>query len=302
MAARPSSKSQAMDWDGVRVFLAVARNSSLRAAGRALGLSQPTVARRLAEFETTFGGPTLFDRLPEGAHLNAAGERLVPAAERAELAMLTLERRRAATSPVLTGSVGVSAGECAAGFLARCLSGATTAPLPPGITLELLQTNQPANLVRREADLALRHQPPKSGNYYVAKLGTFAVALYRRRGEEADAWVAYSEEQSRGKSHEPARWVQRQIDQTKGTVALRAPSLLMHAEAIRAGTGRGVLPCYVGDAHPVLERLGAPIPELDATYWMVVHRDLRRAPCVRAAIDWVRQAFAEQRDVIAGDA
>jgi DNA-binding transcriptional LysR family regulator len=284
------------------VFLAVARHGSLRAAGRALGLSQPTVARRLAEFETTFGGPTLFDRLPEGAHLNAAGERLVPAAEKAELAMLTLERRRAAASPALNGTVRVSAGECAAGFLARCLSGATTAPLPAGITLELLQTLQPANLVRREADLALRHQPPKSGNYYVAKLGTFAVALYRRRGEEADAWVAYSEEQSRGKSHEPARWVQRQIDQTKGTVALRAPSLLMHAEAIRAGTGRGVLPCYVGDAHPVLERLGAPIPELDATYWMVVHRDLRRAPCVRAAIDWVRQAFAEQRDVIAGDA
>jgi len=198
--------------------------------------------------------------------------------------------------------VRVSAGECAAGFLARCLSGATTAPLPAGITLELLQTLQPANLARREADLALRHQPPKSGNYYVAKLGTFAVALYRRRGEEADAWVAYSEEQSRGKSHEPARWVQRQIDETNATVALRAPSLLMHAEAIRAGSGRGVLPCYVGDAHPVLERLGAPIPELDATYWMVVHRDLRRAPCVRAAIDWVRQAFAEQRDVIAGDA
>jgi DNA-binding transcriptional LysR family regulator len=302
MAARPPSGSKAMDWDGVRVFLAVARHGSLRAAGRVLGLSQPTVARRLAEFETTFGGPTLFDRLPEGAHLNAAGERLVPAAERAELAMLTLERRRAAASPALIGTVRVSAGECAAGFLARCLSAATTAPLPAGITLELLQTLQPANLVRREADLALRHQPPKSGNYYVAKLGTFAVALYRRRGEEADAWVAYSEEQSRGKSHEPARWVQRQVDRTNGTIALRAPSLLMHAEAIRAGTGRGVLPCYVGDAHPVLERLGAPIPELDATYWMVVHRDLRRAPCVRAAIDWVRHAFAEQRDVIAGDA
>ena len=291
-----------MDWDGVRVFLAVARYGSLRAAGRALGLSQPTIARRLAEFEATFGGPTLFDRLPEGAHLNAVGERLVPAAERAEQAMLTLERRRAAASPALSGTVRVSAGECAAGFLARCLSGATTAPLPSGITLELMQSLQPANLARREADLALRHQPPKSGDYYVAKLGTFAVALYRRRGEEASAWVAYTEEQSQGRSHDPARWVQRRVDETHGIVALRAPSLLMHAEAIRAGTGRGVLPCYVGDAHPALERIGAPIPELDATYWMVVHRDLRRAPCVRAAIDWVRQAFAEQRDVIAGDA
>jgi DNA-binding transcriptional LysR family regulator len=290
-----------MDWDGVRVFLAVARHGSLRAAGRTLGLSQPTVARRLAEFETTFGGPTLFDRLPEGAHLNAAGERLMPAAEKAEQAMLTLERRRAAASPALIGTVRVSSGECAAGFLARCLSGSTTAPLPAGITLELLQTNQPANLVRREADLALRHQPPKSGNYYVAKLGTFAVAVYRRRGADADAWVAYSEEQSRGRTHEPARWVQRQVDETKAAIALRAPSLLMHAEAIRAGTGRGVLPCYIGDGHPVLERLGAPVPELAATYWLVVHRDLRRAPCVRAAIDWVRQAFTEQRGAIAGD-
>jgi DNA-binding transcriptional LysR family regulator len=59
-----------MDWDYVRVFLAVAREGSMRAAGRALGLSQPTIARRLAAFEATFGGPTLFDRLPEGLRLN----------------------------------------------------------------------------------------------------------------------------------------------------------------------------------------------------------------------------------------
>ncbi len=74
----------------------------------------------------------------------------------------------------------------------------------------------------------------------------------------------------------------------------------MHAEAIRAGTGRGVIPCYIGDSHPLLERLTAPIPELAATYWMIVHRDLRRAPCVRAVIDWVKALFAEQRDIIAG--
>src|SRR6516165_6560499 len=73
-----------MDWDDVRVFLAVAREGSMRAAGRALGLSQPTIARRLAAFEAGFGGPSLFDRLPEGLQLNAAGELLVPAAESVE--------------------------------------------------------------------------------------------------------------------------------------------------------------------------------------------------------------------------
>src|SRR5258708_7039134 len=89
----------AMDWDDVRVFLAVTRQGSMRAAGRALGLSQPTIARRLSAFEATFGGTTLFDRLPEGLRLNAAGEQLMPAAASVEDAVLTLERRRAAASP-----------------------------------------------------------------------------------------------------------------------------------------------------------------------------------------------------------
>ena len=295
---RPQSSRGTMDWDGVRVFLAIVREGSMRAAGRALGWSQPTIARRLTAFEA---GQPLFDRLPEGVRLNAAGEQLLLAAEDAERAMLTLERRRAAASPALSGTVRVSAGECAAGFIARGLSGATaTPPLPAGITLELLQPLPPANLTRREADLALRHQPPETGDYYVAKLGTFAVAVYRRCGADTDAWVAYTEEQSQGQSHEPARWVQRQLEETGMPVALRASTLLMHVEAIRAGTGRGVIPCYIGDGHPLLERLTPPISELDATYWMIVHRDLRRAPCVRAVIDWMKALFAEQRDVIAG--
>ncbi|HEX6442381.1 MAG TPA: LysR family transcriptional regulator [Stellaceae bacterium] len=296
----PSSRGT-MDWDGVRVFLAIAREGSMRAAGRALGLSQPTIARRLTGFEAGFGGQPLFDRLPEGVRLNAAGDQLLSAAKDAERAMLALERRRAAASPVLNGTVRISTGECASGFLARCLSGTTT-PLPSGITLEFVQSLQPAALTRREADLALRHQPPESGDYYVAKLGTFAVAVYRRRGEATDAWVAYTEGQARNEEqvHEPARWVERQIGAAGNPVALRAPTLLMHVEAIRAGTGRGVIPCYIGDGHPLLERLTAPIPELAATYWMIVHRDLRRAPCVRAVIDWMKLLFAEQRDLIAG--
>jgi DNA-binding transcriptional LysR family regulator len=299
----PPAGRGAMDWDGVRVFLAIAREGSMRGAGRALGLSQPTIARRLTAFEAGFGGQPLFDRLPEGVRLNAAGEQLLGAAEDAESAMLTLERRRAAASPVLSGTVRISTGDCATGFLVRCLSGATTtAPLPSGITLEFVQSLQPAALTRREADLALHHQPPESGDYYVAKLGTFAVAVYRRRGVTTDAWVAYTEEQSQGRSHEPARWVQRQVEETGTPVALRAGTLLMHVEAISAGTGRGVIPCYIGDAHPLLERLTAPIPELDATYWMIVHRDLRRSACVRAVIDWMKALFAEQRDILAGAA
>ena len=109
--------------------------------------------------------------------------------------------------------------------------------------------------------------------------------------------VTYTEEQAHD---EPARWVQRQIEKTREPVALRASSMFMHLEAIRAGTGRGVLPCYVGDGHPLPERLTLPIPEIAAEYWIIVHRDLRRSACVRAVIDWMKALFAEQREVLAG--
>jgi DNA-binding transcriptional LysR family regulator len=289
--------SASMDWDDARVFLAVARQGSLRSAGRALGLSQPTVGRRLAAFEAAFGGPALFDRLPEGLRLNSAGAALVETAERLEDAALALERRHAATSPSLSGTVRVSVGEWAAGFLARHLAGAARTPPPAGVTVELVESQQTANLARREADLAVRHHPPEGGDLYISKLGTFGCAVYRRRGIAADSWVTYTEEQA----HYPtARWTQQQVHEHHANVALRASNTPMQLAAIRAGAGRGVLPCYAADDDPLLERLTAPIPEIAAEYWIIVHRDLRRAVCVRAVIAWLKALFVDQRDVLAG--
>jgi DNA-binding transcriptional LysR family regulator len=287
----------AIDWDDARVFLAVARHGSLRAAGRALGLSQPTIGRRLAAFETAFGGPVLFDRLPEGLRLNAAGTALLPAAEQLESAALALERRRAAASPGLSGTVRVSVGEWAASFLARSLAEAGGSRLPSGITLELVETQQTANLARREADLALRHHPPEGGDLYVTKAGVFAAAVYRRVGATTAAWVTYTEEQAH---YATARWVMEQQREEGGAVALRASNMPMQLAAIRAGAGRGVLPCFIGDADPLLDRLTPPMPEIAAEYWIIVHRDLRRAACVRAVIDWVRDLFAAERRALAG--
>lgn len=286
-----------MHWDDARVFLAVARHGSLRAAGRALGLSQPTVGRRLTAFEAAFGGPGLFDRLPEGLRLNAAGETLLSAAEELEDAALSLERRHAATSPALHGTVRVSVGEWAACFLAGSLGGGSAVPLPPGITVELVESQQTANLARREADLAVRHHPPEGGDLYIAKLGVFAAAVYRRAGSASNTWITYTEEQA----HYPtARWAQRRLRETGGSIAMRASHMTMHLEAIRAGAGQGILPCFVGDAEPLLERVTPPMPEIAAEYWVIVHRDLRRAICVRAVIDWVHALFDARRGALLG--
>jgi DNA-binding transcriptional LysR family regulator len=303
MAAANASAS--MDWDDVRVFLAVARHGSLRAAGRALGLSQPTIGRRLASFEATFGGPTLFDRLPEGLRLNAAGDALIAAAEELESAALALERRRAATSPTLSGTVRVSVGELAGGFLARHLAGSSTCDVPQGITLELVESPETANLARRAADLALRHGVPEGGDLYVSKVGVISGAVYRRNTGPArglagrERWITYTEEQAH---YSKARWVDQQLRALGGKVAFRASTLAMQIEAVRAGAGVGVLPCYIADGDPLLERVTPPLPELEAEHWVIVHRDLRRAACVRAVIDWVHRLFEERRDELAGTA
>jgi DNA-binding transcriptional LysR family regulator len=300
-----SNGSASMDWDDVRVFLAVARHGSLRAAGRSLGLSQPTIGRRLAAFEATFGGPTLFDRLPEGLRLNAAGDALIAAAEEFEAAALALERRRAAASPALSGTVRVSVGGWGGGFLARHLDQSSESGLPPTLTLELVESWETANLARRDADLALRHGVPEGGNLYVSRVGLIACAVYRRRDHRAcdpiqgTPWVTYPEEQSHVLS---ARWVDEQVLATGGRVALRASTLPLRAGAVRAGIGVGLLPCYMGDADPLLERMTPPVDELAAEYWVIVHRDLRRAACVRAVIDWIRRLFDERRDELAGAA
>ena len=123
-----TNDSGLLDWNDARIFLVVARHGSLCAAGRALGISQPTVGRRIAAFEAIFGGPTLFDRLPEGLRLNEAGAALLPVAEQLENAALSLERHRAAASPVLSGTVRISVGEWAAASLSHHVGSASENP------------------------------------------------------------------------------------------------------------------------------------------------------------------------------
>jgi DNA-binding transcriptional LysR family regulator len=109
--------------------------------------------------------------------------------------------------------------------------------------------------------------------------------------------VTYTEEQA----HYPtARWVQERFRESRGAVALRASSMAMQCAAIRTGAGRGVLPCFIGDAETLLERITPPLPEIAAEYWIIVHRDLRRAACVRAVIDWIHHLFDERQHELAG--
>jgi DNA-binding transcriptional LysR family regulator len=290
-----------LQWDDARLFLAVARAGSLRAAGRRLGLSQPTVGRRLARFEAAAHAARLFDRLPDGVRLTEAGRALIPLAERVEAAALALQRRKVAQSDT-PATVRISVGEWAGGFLAHCLGDPKTRQTLPGnITIELVVADESANLTRRAADLAVRHGRPEQGDLYVARVGTIACAVYRSRRarKSANTWIAYTEEQAR---YAVSHWLSQHLHASGGMVGIRASSLAMQIAAARSGAGSLVLPCYLGDADGSLTRTHDRIDQLDAIHWLIVHRDLRHVPQIRTVMDWIKQVFAAHRPMLEGDA
>lgn len=294
-----------MQWDDLRVFLAVAQNGSLRRAARALGIGQPTVVRHVRQLEHSLGG-RLFERTRDGHRLTQAGQGLLPMAQGMADAATVIDRRRMAFADHRGGVVRVAAGEWAARFLAPRL--AALADREPDLTIELAEAHNDPDLDRREADLFVGHGVPARGHLVRVGLGTMAAAIYGNvdlvktqpaaRTDarwHACAWVAYDA------PHEYFRsmaWLMRRLGDHRPRV--RANRFGLQVEAIRAGAGLGILPCFLGDADATFVRLTAPIDELAADCWLLVHPDLRAVPRVRQLIDWIRSAFKEGAPALRG--
>jgi DNA-binding transcriptional LysR family regulator len=294
-----------MQWDDLRVFLAVAQAGSLRRAGRALGSGQPTVVRRLRQLEQSLG-TRLFERTPDGHRLTPRGQDLLPLAQRMAEAATTIDRRRAAFGDEAPGVTRVAAGEWASWFLAPRLIALVR--VHRDLTVELAETHNEVDLDRREADLWVRHGLPARGHLVRIGLGSMAAAIYGARdlveaqpAARTDArwracpWVAYDA------PHEYFRtmaWLAERIGDRRPRV--RASRFALQLEAIRSGAGLGILPCFVGDGDPGLVRLTSPMAELAADQWLLVHPDLRGASRVRLLIEGIRAVFREERPALAG--
>ena len=294
-----------MQWDDLRVFLAIAEAGSLRRAARVLGFGQPTVIRHLRQLEQSLG-TRLFERTPDGHRLTKGGQHLMPMAQSMADAATVIDRRRMAFGDDGGGVVRVSAGEWPARFLAPRL--ARLSEKHGELTVELAETHNKPDLDRREADLLIQHGLPAAGHLVRVGLGTIEAAVYgatslveSQPAARTEArwrtcpWVAYDA------PHEYFRsmaFLMGHLGDRRPRV--RASRFSLQLEAIRAGAGLGILPCFVGDPDPALVRLTAPLAELSDSYWLLVHPDLKTVPRVRLLIDWIRAAFKEDRSVLQG--
>src|SRR5690348_4008407 len=224
-------------WDDLRIFLTLAREGTLTTAAKALGVSHPTVARRVAVLEQQIGA-RLFERLPDRFVPTSAGEELLGDTESMERAALSIDRRSVGLTDTVRGVVRLSAGEAMSALVARHLP-ALQKQLAE-IEFELVASHTLANLSRREADLLIREQVPDLASIVTRRLGRVAYAVYASRGlkitgTSRDAlpgmpWVGFDDE------HEYMPGQSWMLDLLSGArPQVRVNNWLVLHDAVRAG-------------------------------------------------------------------
>ena len=165
-----------MDWDNVRVFLAVARAGQFVAAARRLGLDHATASRRVAALEAALGRK-MFDRRTTGAKLTSAGERFLAAAEQMESAFLHAQAEVSDVDVELSGDVRIGAPD---GFSTYYLAGALRdfAEKHPGVRLQLAPLPQLTPLARRELDIVIGLDKPETGRFVARRLTDYSLGIY----------------------------------------------------------------------------------------------------------------------------
>ena len=291
--------SKRFDWALVRSFLAVLDAGSLMGAARQLGARQPTLSRHLAELEAQLGA-ALFERTGRGVLPTAAALAIADAARQMEAGADALQRTLVGRRDATTGSVRITTSFVAASYLMPPVLAALQDE-EPGIAVELVVSNQLTNLLRREADIALRMVRPAQGSLVARKLADLPIVaaahqsyLQRagtpRRPEDllAHRLIGYDRDDTIERG-----FARLGVPITRESFALRTDDQLAYGRLVAAGAGIGFVAQY-NIVHwpgvlPLLPLLKiAPLP-----CWLAVHREIRSNPLVRRVFDYLVKAIPQ---------
>jgi DNA-binding transcriptional LysR family regulator len=272
---------------------------SFAAAARELGVEHTTVGRRLTALETALG-TRLFLRGPEGLTVTGAGRDMLPLAAEIAARVQTIERRVWGEDGRVEGRVRVSVSEALSGYLVK--QSAVLRDRHPGLTVEMLIGNHTADLLRGEADLAIRARDVTEPDLVARKLVSAGWSLYASPDYLARKGTPPAPEALDG--HDVIAF----DDSMAGTpggiwfgahakacnVAMRGNSVVAILNAAICGMGVAVIPCFLGEREPQLRRLTPRVLGARDVH-LVVHPDLARVARVRAVMDFIGELFA--RDV-----
>ncbi|MEN9409510.1 MAG: hypothetical protein RL216_1484 [Pseudomonadota bacterium] len=266
-----------MDWDDLRIFLAVARSESLSGAGKRLKIDAATVGRRIARLEESMGA-RLFAKSPQGYALTEEGTRLLPHAERAETALDGA--REALSGPEgLSGQIRIGAPDgCANYLLPQVL--AEICDANPGLEVQIVALPRVFNLSKREADLAIAVSGPTAGRLTVQKLTDYHLHLAAHPDYLAHAAPLRSpQDLSRHRlvGYIPDMIHDKELDYLAElgarSVALASNSVSVQLNWLRAGAGVGVVHDFALPAAPELVQVIPDQVALTRSFWLIRHAD-----------------------------
>ena len=291
-----------IDWDDVRFFLAVARCGSARAAAGRLAVNHSTVLRRISQLEQRLGAH-LFEKLPSGYRLTDAGEGVLEFAVQMEASSNQLETRIFGRDQGVRGLLRVTLAPTLATHLLMpdC---ADFARLHPEVEIEILSSYERVNLTNREADVAIRvvydrnalppnlhglKGPELFGGVYMSR---DLLIAWREGAVDSVRWIIPD-------NYDIPDWARGEEVRTT-EVPFRTTDAGAQVAAVKQGLGMTTLPCFVGDAEPLLVRVPGTALRLHGTLWLLTQGETRKTKRVRLFTDFIFRRLAAYTPLLAG--
>lgn len=295
-----------MDWNDLKIVLAISRAGTLSGAAKSLDMNHSTVFRRINMIEKKLG-VRFFDRLPQGYIMTDAGEAAMRTAETIDNEVNSLSRELVGKDLRLQGNIIVTAPEGVSLKLLRPIISAFL-KLHPEIKIDLIVTGSTLKLARREADIAIRvtnNPPDTSIGRRVCKFrfGFYASKLYVKKNDEYGVenydWLLLDDSR---------QWFPQSVWKKMGlsnlhqaqNVVFRSDSTMAIVNAAIDGLGVAPLPCFLGDEEKKLTRVIDVPEEMELELWILMHPDLRHTARVLALKTFLYESLEKKRNLLEG--
>ena len=292
-----------MNWDDLRIFLALSREGTLSAAGKALAVKHSTISRRIKAFEESLGS-RLFERLTEGFVLTQAGENLLEHALIMEEQAQAVDRKAFGLDAQLKGQLNLTGPH---DLLSRLLVPHISRfkQTYPAIDLQLISTAGLVDMAAREADVALR-LTEKPADYLIGKKvlplrhGIYAskkylekhAATFEKKGKGKHQLIQW-----RRDSKDP-EWVRHHFPDAE--TSMRVDDSATMVSCVQNHLGLARMACFMGDNIPDVYRLDLSLTPSTWGVWVLSHADLRSTDRVRAGREFLTDILLQQRSLIEG--
>ncbi len=289
------------DWNHIRAFQAVVETGSLSGAARALRQTQPTLSRQISALEEALN-LTLFERGTRVMQITEAGSELLAHVQNMADAATQISRVAAGQSQSIEGTVRITSSDAMAAYaLPRCLISLRNAH--PGISIELVPSNEMSDLTRRDADIAIRHVRPEQPDLVAKRIADIEISLFASKSYLAELGPLHAPQDFSHANFIGYETPERLVPQitamgfpvTKANFGITTSNGSTMYELVRDSAGIAFLPTVVAEGRLGLQRILPDAPSFNMETWLVTHREIQTSRRIRITFDHLAKELAKDQ-------